>query len=251
MIMRFVGKRVLIVGASSGLGEAMARSLAAEGANLRLVDRDADGLERLAAALPDALSVAGDAADPATVAQAVRAAGDVDILIHTAGIDPLSATDVPGTSLDDWQAILSVNLTSAFLFARALLPGMIDRGKGCLLFTGSIAGLKPTPREAAYAVSKAGVIQLMRAIALDHARQGIRANALCPGFLESVMADRKATMSPADLAARSQAAVDLVPLGREGRYAEMAALALNLCDDAISGYITGQSIVADGGMMLA
>jgi NAD(P)-dependent dehydrogenase (short-subunit alcohol dehydrogenase family) len=98
-------------------------------------------------------------------------------------------------------------------------------------------------------VSKAGVIQLARAIALDHARQGIRANALCPGFLESVMADRKETMSDVDLAERSSVASSIVPLGREGRYDEMAAIALNLCDNTLSGYITGQSIVADGGMM--
>lgn len=247
--MRFSGKRVLVVGASSGLGAAAARAFAGEGAALVLVDRDAAGVQHLAATLPDATAIAGDATDPATVAAAT--AGAVDILIHTAGIDPLSATDVPGTTLDDWQAILSVNLTSAFLFARAVLPGMIDRRSGTLLFTGSIAGLKPTPNEVAYSVSKAGVIQLMRAIALDHARQGIRANALCPGFLESVMADRKGAMSPQDLAARSAAAAAMVPLGREGRYDEMAALALNLCDDAVSGYITGQSIVADGGMMLA
>jgi NAD(P)-dependent dehydrogenase (short-subunit alcohol dehydrogenase family) len=246
--MRFSGKQVLIVGASSGLGAAVAQAMSVEGAGLLLVDRDAAGLRRVVHGLPHSTAIAGDATDPATVAAAT--AGAVDILIHTAGIDPLSATDAPGTSLDDWQAILSVNLTSAFLFARAVLPGMINRGRGCLLFTGSIAGLKPTPQELAYSVSKAGVIQLMRAIALDHARQGIRSNALCPGFLEQVMADRKQTMSPADLASRSKAASNLVPLGREGGYDEMAALALNLCDDAVSGYVTGQAVVADGGMML-
>ncbi len=249
--MRFAGKAVMIVGAGSGLGAAAAAAFCCEGARLILVDRDEGGLSRQAARDPGATIICADATDPATAEQAVKAAGAVDILVHTAGIDPLSATDVPGTSLQDWQSILSVNLTSAFLFARAVLPGMIEKQAGCLLFTGSIAGLKPTPREAAYAVSKAGVIQLVRAIALDHARQGIRANVLCPGFLESVMADRKETMSDADLSARSRAASALVPLGREGRYIEMAALALNLCDGALSGYITGQSIVADGGMMLA
>jgi NAD(P)-dependent dehydrogenase (short-subunit alcohol dehydrogenase family) len=249
--MRFSGKRAVVVGASSGLGAEVARRLSAEGARLALVDRERAGLELLAAGLPGATTFCGDATDPGLAAAVVGAGGPADMLIHTAGIDPLGATDVPGTSLQDWSAILSVNLTSAFLFARAVLPGMIARGAGCLLFTGSIAGLKPTPREAAYAVSKAGVIQLARAIALDHARQGIRANVLCPGFLESVMADRKGEMSDDDLANRSRLAAELVPLGREGRYAEMAALAVTLCDDSVSGYITGQAIVADGGMMLA
>ena len=249
--MRFAGKAVMIVGAGSGLGAAAAAAFSCEGARLILVDRDEGGLSRQAARDPGATIICADATDPATSDQAVKAAGAVDILLHTAGIDPLSAADVPGTSLLDWQSILSVNLTSAFLFARAVLPGMIERQAGCLLFTGSIAGLRPTQCEAAYAVSKAGVIQLARAIALDHARQGIRANVLCPGFLESVMADRKATMTHADLSERSRAASALVPLGREGRYDEMATLALNLCDGAVSGYITGQAIVADGGMMVA
>jgi NAD(P)-dependent dehydrogenase (short-subunit alcohol dehydrogenase family) len=150
----------------------------------------------------------------------------------------------------DWQAVLSVNLTSAFLSARAVLPGMIERRRGTLLFTGSVAGLRPTPREAAYSVSKAGVIQLARAIALDHAGAGIRANALCPGFLQSVMADRRGMLSESALIDRSRAAAAIVPLGREGRYDEVASLALTLCDDAVSGYVTGQAIVADGGMLL-
>ena len=247
---RFEGKTVLIVGAASGLGAAIAEAFRQDGARLVLVDRDGDGLARQAEQDPLGSTLCGDATDPATAEEAVRIAGTVDILVHTAGIDPLSATDVPGTSLTDWQRVVAVNLTSAFLAARAVLPGMIGRRRGTLLFTGSVAGLRPTPREAAYAVSKAGVIQLARAIALDHAREGIRANALCPGFLESVMADRRGMLSEGELEDRSRTAAALVPLGREGRYDEMAALALTLCDDAVSGYVTGQAIVADGGMLL-
>jgi NAD(P)-dependent dehydrogenase (short-subunit alcohol dehydrogenase family) len=247
---RFSGKTVLIVGAGSGLGAAIAEVFHRDGARLVAVDRDARGLARYADRDTRCSTLCADAADPASMDEAVRMAGAVDILVHTAGIDPLSATDVPGTSLMDWQAVLSVNLTSAFLSARAVLPGMIERRRGTLLFTGSVAGLRPTPREAAYSVSKAGVIQLARAIALDHAREGIRANALCPGFLESVMADRRGMLSESALTDRSRAAAALVPLGREGRYDEMASLALTLCDDAVSGYVTGQAIVADGGMLL-
>lgn len=249
--MRFEGKTVVIVGAGSGLGAAITEEFASERARLLLVDRDKEALDRQNIQFPGSRILCGDAAEPEVVRQTLEISGPVDILIHTAGIDPLSATDVPGTTLEDWQSIISVNLTSAFLFARGVLPAMITRRSGCLLFTGSIAGLKPTPCEAAYAVSKAGVIQLARAIALDHARHGIRANVLCPGFLESVMADRKQRMSQSDLTKRSQTAAAMVPAGREGRYGEMAAIALTLCDDAVSGYITGQPIVADGGLMLA
>ena len=246
----FADKTVLVVGAASGLGATIAEAFRQDGARLVLVDRDAQGLARHAERDPRCTTLCGDAADPATVDEAARISGPVDILVHTAGIDPLSATDVPGTSLTDWQRILAVNLTSAFLAARAVLPDMIERRQGTLLFTGSVAGLRPTPRETAYAVSKAGVIQLARAIALDHGRDGIRANALCPGFLESVMADRRGMLSEGELEDRSRTAAALVPLGREGRYDEMAALALTLCDDAVSGYVTGQAIVADGGMLL-
>lgn len=249
--MDLAGKHAIVVGGGSGLGAAIAARLSFEGARLVLVDRDRAGLERQTARIRDCTVICGDATDQLTIGRAVDAAREPDVLIHTAAIDPLSATDVPGTSLQDWNDIIAVNLTSAFLFARAVLPGMVQRNSGCLLFTGSIAGLKPTPQEAAYAVSKAGVIQLARAIALDHARHGIRANALCPGFLESVMADRKLLMTAADLADRAQAARSLVPLGREGSYDELARLAVNLCDEAVSGYITGQAIVADGGFMLA
>jgi NAD(P)-dependent dehydrogenase (short-subunit alcohol dehydrogenase family) len=247
---RFSGKTVLIVGAASGLGAAIAEVFHRDGARLVAVDRDARGLARYADRDARCSTLCADATDPASMDEAVRMAGAVDILVHTAGIDPLSATDVPGTSLPEWQTVLSVNLTSAFLSARAVLPGMIERRRGTLLFTGSVAGLRPTPREAAYSVSKAGVIQLARAIALDHAGEGIRANALCPGFLQSVMADRRGMLSESALIDRSRAAAAIVPLGREGRYDEMASLALTLCDDAVSGYVTGQAIVADGGMLL-
>lgn len=247
--MRFAGTPVLIVGAASGLGAACAAAFAAEGARLVLVDRDADRLGALAAAL-GARAVAGDAAEEATAAAALAHGAPV-VLVHTAGIDPLSATDVPGTSVADWDAVLRVNLTSAFVVARAVLPAMVAARRGCLLFTGSVAGLRPTPREAAYAVSKAAVIQLARAVALDHARDGVRANVLCPGLLEGVMSDRRAAMTDGDVATRHAAAASAVPLGREGRYEEMARLALTLCDDETSGYVTGQAIVADGGVLLA
>ncbi len=112
--MRFHGQQVMVVGAASGLGEAASRAFAAEGARLVLVDLDGGRLARLAADLPDGTaSVAGDAADPATADAAIAAAhGAVDVLFIAAGIDPKSATDVPGTSLSDWSAVMAVNLTA-------------------------------------------------------------------------------------------------------------------------------------------
>ncbi len=247
--MRFAGKTVLITGAATGLGACAARAFAGEGAQLVLVDRNAGGLAALGAELGVRV-VVGDASLVATADAAVSAAGRVDVLFGNAGIDPLGATDVPGTSEDDWDRVMAVNVKSAFLFARAVLPGMIAAGAGSMVFTASIAGVKPVAGEVAYAVSKAALVQLTRCIALDHARQGIRANALCPGYLEAVMADRRADMTPEALAARSAGAAVAVPMGREGTYAEMARLVLFLSDPAQSGYVTGQALTADGGVTL-
>ncbi len=247
--MRFANKTVLIVGAATGLGAQAARDFAEQGARLVLVDRNAGAMTGLAAELGAKL-VIGDAAVSATADAAVAAAGTVDVLFGNAGIDPLGATDVPGTSEADWDRVMAVNVKSAFLFARAVLPGMIAAKGGSMVFTSSIAGVRPVAGEVAYAVSKAGLVQLARCIALDHAKHGIRANALCPGYLEAVMADRRADMSPADLAQRSASALAAVPMGREGTYAEMARLVLFLSDPVQSGYITGQALVADGGVTL-
>lgn len=250
--MRSDGQKVMVVGAASGLGMAATRAFAAEGARLVLADLDADGLAQLSAQLPASpVTVVGNAADPATADAAVAAAGGgVDVLFIAAGIDPKSATDVPGTSIADWTAVMAVNVTAAFLFAKAALPSMIAARAGSILFTSSIAGLKPAGQEAVYSVSKAALIQLARCIAIDHAAQGIRANCLCPGYLEAVMRDRRADMSDADLQARSRAARAAIPMGREGSYAEMAGLVLFLCDHRAANYVTGQAIAADGGVLL-
>lgn len=251
--MRYNGQLVMVVGAASGLGAAASRAFADEGAELVLVDRDGVGLATLAGQLPaHPKTVTGNAEDPDTAVQACAVAGRaVDVLFIAAGIDPKSATDVPNTSFEDWTAVMAVNVTAAFLFARAVLPDMIGAGTGSILFTSSIAGIKPSAQEAVYSVSKAALIQLARAIAIDHAAQGIRANCLCPGYLEAVMKDRRAAMSSGELRGRSLAAQAAIPMGREGSYVEMAGLVLFLCDRQAATYVTGQAFVADGGVLLA
>ena len=250
--MRFDGKSVMIVGAATGLGAQAARDFAREGAHLTLVDRNAAGLADLARELATPVrTVIGDATRTETVAAAMQGLSrPIDVLFGNAGIDPLAATGVVNTSEADWDAVMAVNVKSAFLFARAVLPGMIAARSGALVFTGSIAALKPIAQEAAYAVSKAALLHLARCIALDHARDGIRANCLCPGVLEAVMTDRRADMTDEALRARSLAAAAAVPMGREGSYAEMARLVLFLADPAQSGYVTGQALTADGGITM-
>jgi NAD(P)-dependent dehydrogenase (short-subunit alcohol dehydrogenase family) len=254
---RFSGQSVLITGAATGLGAEAARQFAAEGARLTLVDLNAEGLAHLRAELKGKgiETLSGDVAEAAVadaaVTRAEEAHGRIDHLFCNAGIDPLTATTVVGTTEAQWDAVMAVNVKSAFLFARRAIPGMAGRGGGSIVFTASIAALKAGAGEAAYNVSKAALVQLARSIAIDHARDGIRCNAICPGYLESVMADRKAEMTPEMLAARSAAASAAVPLGREASYAEVARAVLFLSDPATGGYMTGTALTVDGGMLLA
>lgn len=251
---KLAGRTAIITGAASGLGLAAARLFAREGARLVLVDWDVAQLaaaEADVAALGGGVSVVqGDASDSVTARAALAAAerlGGLDVLYNNAGIDPLPATTVPGTSEEDFDRIMRVNVRSVFVFCRTAIPYFIARGRGVIVNTASIAGLAACPAEAIYATSKAAVVNLTRAIALDHAHQGIRANAVCPGVLEGVMADRRREMTAEQLA-RRHASEAGSPMRRAGRYDEVAKAALFLaCDD--SSYCTGSALVADGGMI--
>jgi NAD(P)-dependent dehydrogenase (short-subunit alcohol dehydrogenase family) len=253
---RFEGKTVIVTGAASGLGACCVQRFAAEGANAVLVDVSAGKLQEMAKDLAGAgvklAIVAGSVSDEAIAAEAVRQAldmfGSVDILINNAAIDPLAATSVTNTSLEDWDRVMAVNVRGAFLFAKAVLPHMQAQRSGVLVHTASISALKPTPDEAAYSVSKAAILQLSHSIALDYACYGIRSNAICPGFLEAVMSDRAVDLTNDARDARSEAAARMVPLGREGTYDEIAETILFLSSDA-SSYTTGAAITIDGGMM--
>jgi len=247
---RFDGKLVLATGTASGLGRAAARQLAQEGARLVLVDWDATVLEDVARET-GAIAVQGDVSDEATVARAFAAAeaiGPVDILINNAGIDPLPATTVPGTTVAEFDRVMAVNVRGPFLFCRmAIERWLAAKRGGVIVNTASIAGLMACPAEAAYATSKAAVVNLTRCIALDHAKDGIRANALCPGVLEGVMADRRAEMSHDQLAARHASEAG-APMGRAGGYEEVAKALLFLASDDAS-YCNGTPLVVDGGMI--
>lgn len=256
--MRFSGSSVLIVGAATGLGAATAEAFAVEGASLTLVDRDAPRLAETAARIrltgASVTEAAGDAALQATTDKAVAAClaahGAIDVLFNNVGIDPLTATTVEYTTEAQWDAIMAVNVKSVFLFCRAVVPLMAARGKGAVITTSSIAGLKPLGDEVAYAVSKAALIQLTKSIAAQYARRGVRVNCICPGFLQSVMQDRAAEMTPEALAARAALAERIVPMGRQGRYSEIAASVLFLADPIAAAYITGVALPIDGGQLL-
>lgn len=252
---RFAGLTVIVTGAASGLGAECARQFAAEGANLILVDLNEQALAGTAAGMAGgAVTVAGDVSLPATAEKTAKAAldafGRIDVLVSNAGIDPLTATSVTGTTEAQWDSVMAINVKASFLLSQAILPIMAANGGGAIVATGSIASLQPSAQETAYSVSKAALLQLVRCIAVDYAGQNIRANCICPGYMEAVMVDRRAELSADRLAARSSGAAASVPLGREGRYGEIARSVLFLASNADAGYITGAELVIDGGLRL-
>ncbi|CAN7761029.1 glucose 1-dehydrogenase [Rhizobium leguminosarum bv. viciae] len=251
--MRFSGKSVIVTGVASGLGRAVAQSLAKEGAKLVLVDRAKDQLENFVLALRNAeaevVEVVGDVSQEETSKQAVALAlsrfGTLDILINNAGINPTGT--ISQTDPTTWQQALDINLKSAYLFCREAIPHMVKAGRGVIVNTASIAGQRASTAESVYAVSKAGLIMLTRTIARDYGAKGIRANAICPGVLESVMADRLTRMSADQVAARDQSFAPTVPLGRLGTYEEIAKATLFLASEDAS-YVNGAQLTVDGGL---
>lgn len=250
--MRFSGKVVIMTGAAGGLGRAAAKLFSSEGATLVLVDRDEQGLRDIVRELKhnggDVSYVVGDVSKAAVADEAVNVAvndyGRIDVLFNNAGINPVG--NIVDTPEDVWDLTLNVNLKSAYLFSARAIPVMEKTGGGTIVNTASIASFKASTAEAAYSVSKAAVLQLTRVTAKDFAKRGIRANAICPGFLPEYMADRRVSASKEQQLARSKRAAELVPFGREGTYEEMAHLVAFLASDE-SSYCTGIGITADGG----
>lgn len=252
----FDGKCVLITGAASGLGLETARLFAARNASLVLVDLDSEALESAVDALKAGGSqvdaVAGDVAVSETAERAVNTAvsrvGRLDVLFNNAAIDPWSATTLGDTTEDQWDRIMSVNVKAAYLFAHAALPAMLEAARGVIINTGSSAGFRATAGEGAYGISKAAVIALTRSLARDYTARGIRTVCVCPGILESVTSDRRVDMNPELLSQRSERAAGLIPMGREGRYREIAEVVAFLASERAS-FVSGSSLLVDGGML--
>ena len=251
--MKLKDRVALVTGAASGIGRATAALFAAEGARLAITDIDASGLADTAASLDghDVFAQTGDASRAADVEAITAAAlaryGRVDVLCNIAGRSAFG--DVMTTSEEEWDAIIGANLKSVFLFSRAVLPGMIARGAGVIVNTGSVWGIAAGANAAAYSASKGAILSLTRSMAVDHARQGIRVNAICPGGVDTPMLERYAgalpNVSPA--AARNILRMSH-PLGRLADPQEIARGALFLaCDD--SSFMTGSNLVLDGGFL--
>ena len=245
---RLAGKVALITGAASGIGAASARLFAREGARVAIADIRGDVAEGTSATIRDeggdAIAVEVDVTDVAQVQamieKTVATYDALHILFSNAGV--LLPGSVHEMSIEDWEKTLAVNLTSAFLCSKYAVPEIKRSGGGSILFTASIAGIVAEPGEAAYCASKGGLVLLAKQMALDYARQGIRVNCLCPGWIDTPFND-PVIESPEALAKTIDT---FVPMGRQGTPEEVAYAALYLVSDEAS-LVTGHAMIVDAG----
>jgi len=234
------GRSALVTGSTRGLGLALARALAEAGARVAVNGRSAEAAAEVAASIDGAVAAAFDVTDEAAVATAVGELGPVDVLVNNAGgglRKPL--LDV---SLEEWRSALDANLTSAYLVARAVAPGMIERGSGKVVNICSVMSELARETIAPYTAAKGGLKMLTRAMCSEWARHGIQANAIAPGYFETDMTEALRTDAAFDAWLRAR-----VPAGRWGQPDELGGAVVFLASSA-SDYVNGQILYVDGGL---
>jgi len=244
---RLAGKIALITAAGQGIGRATATAFANEGAAVWATDISESALKQLAMEQPEIQTRVLDVRDPKAVERTVGEAGKVEILFNCAGYVH------HGTVLDceekDWDFSFDINVKSMYRTCRAVLPGMLERGKGSIInMSSGASSIKGAPNRFVYGSTKAAVIGLTKAIAADFIRRGIRCNAICPGTVESPSLQQRIA-AQGDFAKTHAEFVARQPLGRLGRPEEIAALAVYLASDEAS-FTTGQTHIIDGGWTL-
>jgi 3-oxoacyl-[acyl-carrier protein] reductase len=238
----------LVTGASRGIGRAIALALAAEGASVVVnytSSQDAAQalVETIVKAGGKALAIKADVAQPeqveALVKETLAQLGRIDILVNNAGIT--RDTLLLRMKLEDWQAVINLNLTGVFLCTQAVSKSMLKQRSGKIINIASVAGQMGNPGQANYSAAKAGVIGLTKTLAKEFASRGITVNAVAPGFIETDMTE----------GLKAEEILKIIPLGRYGKPEEIAGMVAFLASDPAANYITGQIFNVDGGMVMS
>ena len=235
----------LVTGAGSGIGWACVERLAKDGLTVAAVDIDPAAAAACAERF-GARAWPADVADEAQVAGLVEAVlaehGQIDVVANVAGITgSAEATTCHVTPVEEWQRVMAVNLTGPFLVCRAVLPHFLERGGGIIINIASVAGIVAFPGRCAYTASKGGVISLTRSLAVDYGGSGVRANAICPGMVETPM-----TRWRLEDPVLGPKVLEAIPQGRVAQPGEIAEVVGILASGGL-GYANGSAIVLDGG----
>jgi len=242
---RLDGKHCLLTAAGAGIGRATALAFAREGAQVLATDIDGTALQSLRAESSAVRTAALDVTDPAQITALVDAQPVIDVLFNCAGW--VHAGTILDTDEDAWRRSFAINVDSMFRLCKAVLPGMLARGRGSIVNMASAASsVKGVPNRFAYGATKAAVIGLTKAIAADYVARGVRCNAICPGTVKSPSLEQRVAALGGDQDAVWKSFIDRQPMGRLGTPEEIAALAVHLASDE-SAFTTGAIHVIDGG----
>jgi NAD(P)-dependent dehydrogenase (short-subunit alcohol dehydrogenase family) len=256
MTAEFADKVALITGGGSGIGRASVIAFASKGASVIVVDVDAEGGEETVQLVneidSEATFIKADVSQANEVEnivnQTVEIYGRIDYAHNNAGIEGARALTADCLE-EDWDRVIGINLKGVWLCMKFEIPAMLKQGRGAIVNTASVNGLVGYRARPAYVASKHGVVGLTKAAALEYAQQGIRINAVCPGFIRTPLIERALSQYPGDEATKiEQMIIGMEPVGRMGTSEEVAQTVVWLCSDAAS-FVTGHAMAVDGGIL--
>jgi NAD(P)-dependent dehydrogenase (short-subunit alcohol dehydrogenase family) len=249
--MRLKGKTALITGGGEGIGKATALLFCKEGAKVGITGRKKEKLDEVVreaegkgeiVAFPGDVSKEGDV--KRTVDEFIKRFKKIDILFNNAGV--LEVGTVVTTSVEAWDKIIDINVKGTFLMSKYVLPHMLENGGGSIINNSSVLGFIGNPNCVAYNTTKGAIMQFTRSLALDHAKQGIRVNTICPGFIKTKMNEDFIGNPPDAQKKLDEIAAQIIPMGYRGEPDDIAYALVYLASDEAK-YVTGAHLVVDGG----
>jgi NAD(P)-dependent dehydrogenase (short-subunit alcohol dehydrogenase family) len=248
MPFRLDGRRALVTGGASGIGEATCRALTAAGATVTIVDVDRPRAESLAAGIPGATALTFDISDESAVTAALNGIPALDILVNNAGIGLVGS--IEGTAPNDFDRLIRVNVIGTYLVTRALMPQLLASSSGSIVNLGSVAGLVGIKRRFAYCATKGAVVAMTRQLAVEYAGR-LRINCICPGTVDTPFVEGYIEKYHSHEKEKIRAELNQrQPVGRLGKPDEIAHMVLYLCSPE-AAFVTGSVVTIDGGWTAA